>query len=441
MSCSFKKFFKSPALLSLTALGILLLLAMACGGSDGAAGAAGAAGASSTGSAGVYKATIDSVSIKGVTVDTTAHTTTVKFTLSDSDGILITTVASASSFRFALAQLIPGTATTSNAWQSYYSRTRSSSSYDAAIQATYESASSSRLSVALDGTWSYVFSYDVQAVTSPVAVTYDASRTHRVAMQVTGLSYNPIYDFRPDGGVITETRDIVIENNCNECHTKLEFHGGGRNQTKYCVVCHNPGTKGVSKNNDHPVELDMQAMIHSTHRGDDLPSNVAGEGGTGAGNYTIVGYSDSLHSYDDIKIPWYSSTGKPAQDCTLCHRSGSTTADYGNYKTKPSRANCGSCHNTVNFATGEGHSSGNVAMTSDSQCATCHDASYIESKHVTQARKVQEKAKDYDYIVHYVGNVSPGDYPKVTFSMVNPTNRTAPYDVTSTASGNDNDIN
>ena len=37
---------------------------------------------------------------------------------------------------------------------------------------------------------------------------------------------------------------------------------------------------------------------------------------------------------------------------------------------RPSRRACGSCHDNVNFATGEGHA--DLPQISDNQCATCH---------------------------------------------------------------------
>jgi OmcA/MtrC family decaheme c-type cytochrome len=41
-----------------------------------------------------------------------------------------------------------------------------------------------------------------------------------------------------------------------------------------------------------------------------------------------------------------------------------------NWMTKPTRATCGSCHDDVNFATGQNHPAG--PQPSDNLCANCH---------------------------------------------------------------------
>ena len=62
-----------------------------------------------------------------------------------------------------------------------------------------------------------------------------------------------IYDFIPARGqaVTNSGRDIVTTTNCNNCHqssaafpgdnpesSAAGFHGGSRNEIRYCVVCH-----------------------------------------------------------------------------------------------------------------------------------------------------------------------------------------------------------
>jgi OmcA/MtrC family decaheme c-type cytochrome len=128
-----------------------------------------------------------------------------------------------------------------------------------------------------DGTYQYTFLTDITAVP---AVPYDAKLTHRVAFQFSGLAQgnNGIYTFQPSTGATTGifSREIVTTATCNNCHTMLKEHGGGRVDTQYCVMCHNPGTADPDSGNT----LDMTAMIHKIHSGINLPSIQASGGNT-----------------------------------------------------------------------------------------------------------------------------------------------------------------
>ena len=98
-------------------------------------------------------------------------------------------------------------------------------------------------------------------------VTYDATLTHRIVVQVGGRlrhwpetpeappapprreddPANIIYDFIPSTGAARRghgsQRQIVDMASCNTCHSKLAFHGGNRVDTQFCVMCHNDQRK------------------------------------------------------------------------------------------------------------------------------------------------------------------------------------------------------
>ncbi|MBE7543830.1 MAG: hypothetical protein HS123_15855 [Solibacteraceae bacterium] len=54
--------------------------------------------------------------------------------------------------------------------------------------------------------------------------------------------------------------------------------------------------------------------------------------------------------------------------CASCHEPGAKQANA--WLTNPTRRACGSCHDNVNFATGENHL--NLPQISDNQCKNCH---------------------------------------------------------------------
>ena len=129
-----------------------------------------------------------------------------------------------------------------------------------------------------NGTYSFKFPFNFRGVTTPAAVTYEPSLTHRIGIQVSGNVSNATYDFVPNNPSATPaTRSIVDNTSCNECHGRLAVHGGDRVSVKYCVTCHNLGSTDRSSGNT----LDFTIMIHKIHRGESLPEVEAG------GTYSI----------------------------------------------------------------------------------------------------------------------------------------------------------
>ena len=168
---------------------------------------------------------------------------------------------------------------------------------------------------------------------------------------------NPIFDLVPNGTAIVTNKNDVATQSCNMCHDPLSFHGGGRTETKFCVVCHNPT----------------------------LPSTTDNVTGLQAGSFNFVTLVHRIHSDNTLTNKVFSTTvnfnevtyPQAIQNCTTCH-SGPAAADntYANWMNRPSREGCGSCHTSVNFATGAGHGPANVggARADDSACALCHPA-------------------------------------------------------------------
>ncbi len=387
-------------------------LFIACGddGSDGPPGDTGPTGPAPTAvsvNPTALVATISSVTIEGEP--------TVAFSVVDQDNLPYVDLTSV---RFTLAKLKPVTGNDQlSDWQSYINRTEEvdgsvGSGTEDEIQATNDRDGT--LVNNADGTYSYTFENDVTAITEPVAVSYESTLTHRLALQISGGSQpvvNATYDFRPDGGAIETTRDIVKTESCNSCHGNLAIHGGGRVEVKYCVTCHNPGTIDANSGNT----VDFKVMVHKIHSGANLPSVVAG------GDYIIWGFTDSEHDYSEVVYP------QDIRNCTKCHDDSDTTntPDSSNWQDAPSRAACGSCHDDVDFATGTGHVAG--PQSNDDSCETCHSASGVVNAHVIGA---EVAAQAFQYNLISVTNTSPGEFPTVTFSVTDPANADATYNLT-----------
>ncbi len=85
-----------------------------------------------------------------------------------------------------------------------------------------------------------------QAKAQGLDLSYDPNLTHRVAIQFDNApgKANPSHDWVPATGATNGifTMDIAATANCNRCHDPLAVHGGGRQEVKYCVNCHNAGS-------------------------------------------------------------------------------------------------------------------------------------------------------------------------------------------------------
>ncbi len=392
-------------------LGALLALS-ACDGSDGEQGQPGLPAGVDISNAKEISAVINSASIASPAV--------VGFSLSDGDGNPVKNLP-ASAISFKIAKLVPGTDGNASAWQSYINIIEEPDvgpGTEAKAQATTENGSKGTLVDNGDGSYAYTFSFDIRNVVDPIPVSYVPALTHRVSFEVRGYVpvRNPIYDFRPSDNATTGlfTRDIANINRCNRCHENLQFHGGARFEVKDCVTCHNPGSTDANSGNT----LNMAVLIHKIHFGASLPSVI---GGT---DYCIYGFNDSLHCYGDVVYP------QDVRNCSSCHDTNDPEApDGSNWYEQPTDTACGACHDDVNFVTGENHGSGIPA--DNSQCASCHATNPESTIEVRQAHRMLEveSAANYRFNIITIDFQGPGTAPSVTFSVTNPLNNDAPYDL------------
>ena len=335
---------------------------------------------------------------------------TVNFTVKK-DGVLY---PGATGFSFDIDKLVPapplsGNPTTDeiswNQWVPYIYRKETAGTHGAAPndwpasqdgkkfnQASSES--NGTLTDHGDGSYTYVFSTNLttarkavalDGVTEPgEAITYDRNLTHRISLMMGGHSGptdDDTYDFVPATGVtdplLMETRNIVATSGCKGCHgNEFHGHGGNRVSVENCVTCHNPSNTDAQSGNT----LDMKVMIHKIHMGGELPSvtgpatdGILWDDPTTPADETADNATYAIWGYQTTKHTWW-KVGFPAliQNCTKCHQGGGK--DETNWKTKLSRAACGSCHDNVNFATGAGHGPANIGgvQKNDNFCSTCH---------------------------------------------------------------------
>jgi OmcA/MtrC family decaheme c-type cytochrome len=408
--------------------------------------------------AAVWEAMIPTVTVTGVAI---ASPPVVNFTVRDAAGLPVVGLGNTSkstankyatypNLAFAIAKLVPGTNGSPSKWVSYIV-TGAETAAGVVSLGRPSTDNNGTLVDNGDGTYAYTFRRDITTVKDQVAaltapagsnkadlgdLTYTPTLTHRVTIVLsgnapgtgtnnpTGSSTNPIagvplknpydaiYDYIPATGQIataTESRVIVANAKCEECHQKLggipggtdgpgqaaDFHGGSRNNVAYCVVCHTdqrkygrteatattngaiktftipPGSTSTSTAYvvDGRTVGDLPNYIHKVHLGGHLAHQ----------NYNYGGVVlDTSHYPQDIR------------NCTKCHDGSATstakTPQGDNWKGVPSRLACGACHDGINFATGAGVTLKDAAkgLTStanahpagpqqdDSLCVLCH---------------------------------------------------------------------
>ena len=403
--------------------GLAALLLAACSGNDGGQGPAGAPGTPGV-------ATASSAETLSVTVDkvTIASPPVVTLTLTNEDGVRFTGMTS-SNIRFTIAKLVPENNGVPAHWQNYINKTETPTvgpGTDPKTQATYDSGGT--LTNNGDGSYTYTFGKDITNVTSPIAVAYEPTLTHRIGMQISGTGVpitNATYDWRPSDGSTTgiEQLDVVKVASCNECHGKLAVHGGSRVDTKYCVTCHNPGSTDANTGNT----VDFKVMIHKIHDAQHLPSYV--NNGT---HYEIYGYNNAISDFTEVTYP------QDIRNCTKCHNEYNTDTPQAHlWHDLPSTEACGSCHDNVDFTTGVGHddAGGSGIVAQDGQCTICHGtnssggsfAGTVQNSHVIPAKVNSAK---FQYTIVSVTQTAPGQFPVVTYEVTDPTNGNAPYDLT-----------
>ncbi len=261
-------------------------------------------------------------------------------------------------------------------------------------------------------------------------LSYDASLTHRLGIIVSGNApgtgsntpngvtattgvamanpANATYDFRPDGGTISTTRDIVKIDSCSGCHAgKPLAHGGSRKDPKLCVTCHTDQVR-YSFSKEATMLADGVTFAVQTGSNAVVRPEQAVVNGRAVGNFP--NYLHKIHmggrlikqgynynndggamKFNEVTYP------QPVTNCVKCHDGSANavnkTANGDNWKMVPNRLACGACHDGIDFATGKGIALGAQGIaagghvggvqSTDKLCVLCHSADDVPLYHLT----------------------------------------------------------
>lgn len=269
-----------------------------------------------------------------------------------------------------------------------------------------------RLAALPDGTWTY-------RISQVLPSTYDPARTLSIAAQARrpGLLasdapavVNTVFDTVPAGGTPTVVR-IVSQTGCNSCHGQLTAHGGSRRDVRLCTACHTSQLVDPDTGNS----LDLQVMIHRIHRGEHLPSVVAGT------PYQIIGRSGSVHDFSTVAYP------QDLRNCEKCH--SSDAPDARRFATVPNRATCTSCHDRTFIGAGTPpmgfvqHPGGPARDDIGCTSSACHTESggdfSVRTVHALPQRRVG--APTLALAIQSVTGVTAGAGPTMNFTIADRT--------------------
>ncbi len=255
----------------------------------------------------------------------------------------------------------------------------------------YVTESATKASCDAGGNCLYTFTHIVPvSVTGTYAIGVEARRSEVVLAGTASqqsIQYgapNKVVYFSVDGSPVAPRRAVVATSNCNNCHVSLAVHGGLRNNTEYCVMCHNPSNTDASVRGAAVVAADKAAppqginfnlLVHRIHDG----VNMAASNRT----YVVVGFGGSHNDFSKTLFPAMSPSGSATDlaNCSLCHVNSSelnlpvglnpVTDPQGPVNPiQPVASACSGCH--VDSASAS-HFSSNTTTLGEA-CTVCHSS-------------------------------------------------------------------
>jgi len=171
-------------------------------------------------------------------------------------------------------------------------------------------------------------------------------------------------------------RKAVKTENCNVCHVKLQPHGEQRNNTEFCVMCHNANHTDADKRKTAkgpmPAEnVHFKRLIHRIHTGRNLGEPNIIYGGPAAKPVPV--------SFGEIRFPG------DRRNCAKCHEKGAnelplpdgviaTQMPQLDGTTKPMTPIMSACVGCHTKEPAKAHMEAQIAAVGRESCVVCHGA-------------------------------------------------------------------
>jgi OmcA/MtrC family decaheme c-type cytochrome len=195
---------------------------------------------------------------------------------------------------------------------------------------------------------------------------------------------NKVAYFSVDGSAVNNRRTVVQVSNCNQCHVSLQLHGSLRNDTEYCVFCHNNSNTDAARRPmaTDPAErakpnqgINFNLLVHRIHYGVNMQASGR--------SYVVIGFNGSVNDFSGTLFPAFTPKGggEDTRNCALCHVNASeSTLPLGLHSVmdpqgfinpiQPISSACSGCHVDVSAA------SHMLSMTTSlgEACTVCHSS-------------------------------------------------------------------
>ena len=322
-----------------------------------------------------------------------------------------------------------------------------------------------------DGKFTYTFATPLpQGFLASAA----ASETLRVGVWLRGApgtrTTTSTFDFVPDGVTPVQSRELVVDVDCENCHGIRQGHSESRTGTKICLTCHTwqhadpntldpaamlmaPGTATIGTN---PNPLEFGRLVHRIHRGRQLPTLYLSSSTLAAPpltppltglplpflssrNVALLGQKFSViddqlgeqvfaqvwsRPNDARALPTGIFFPQDYRNCDVCHGGAAQRQEMID---DVSRRTCQGCHPDVWYGTGTtdsvhfAHTGG--PQGNDTRCAGCHLRVAGQPDPIVpheDAHVVPYKSGYYNLPVVTVADVQglvPGGSPTVTLTI------------------------
>ncbi len=228
-------------------------------------------------------------------------------------------------------------------------------------------------------------------------------------------TFNPVYYAAVTDLVPAPRREVVDGKLCNNCHYKLQAHGGQRQNPEYCVFCHNPnqvGDERISRFEGETVtatSLDMRHFVHRIHAGESLSEPYV------LGGFPVPSKANPAGTPLDFGAVRFPADLKA---CWTCHKGESYTLPLSGQNLLPSKIQTLAC---IEDPTIDGDSycddrvveSERFVWPEASACTGCHDSKATAAHAETNTTQSGAEAcatchgPDRDYDVQRVHQPTP----------------------------------